>query len=115
MPVLRMPNLARLAGEGWPSRRESLLRQGRLTAGSDPNWVAAAYDISHFASATTTIRFMTHFEDNDYYDTVYIDNVAITWQPWDAWEHRDVTAVQIVVGFEFEIIVDHPRVIGTHS
>jgi serine protease AprX len=46
-------------------------------AGSDQGWRYAGFDISNFISTNTSIRLITNFSENDYYDNIYIDDVQI--------------------------------------
>jgi serine protease AprX len=49
----------------------------RAIAGSDQGWRYAGFDISDFISADTSVRLITNFVENDYYDNIYIDDVTI--------------------------------------
>jgi serine protease AprX len=46
-------------------------------AGSDQGWRYAGFDISDFISAETTVRLITNFVANDYYDNFYLEDVTI--------------------------------------
>ena len=58
---------------------------GRVTAsgdanngGQDPGWLVATYDLSPFVSANTAIRLISNFANHDYYDSLYVDEIEIT-------------------------------------
>jgi serine protease AprX len=45
--------------------------------GSDEGWLHAYFDISDYISSNTAVRLITNFDQNDYYDNIYLDDVEI--------------------------------------
>jgi serine protease AprX len=63
--------------DGGATWSETKRIYGKSLLGIDPGWHAVYVDISSFISSNVAVRFVTNFQNNDYYDSIYLDNIQI--------------------------------------